>query len=707
MKGENLINCIFDPDRNLLGCSALQANRLQTLLQTMVDKKAVVEELLRLSRHLSVHLSDSESSGALLAQLGDVQEEWRCLVGSLKRAFWHASNSVCQHSVIMKKIEELKVKLEVLQKIKFQSLDIFDDLCLRSELKLYNQRCLRFQAQIDSLALFPLGQKEKDEIRCSLLDLKTLINVTKSQLGSNTYKCYSALSVKANEDLQEWILGAKEAEIHIAVGQELALFPEEAWVQIAEMKRFQTDFQSRRWKVRVGTERLKDTYMDKEEILKVLEATEGLYENLDQSLKLTLDTMKKNLKDREKLFFQLANMETWLAEIIAKRDPYTHVDSISKADIIKLQSELKSHKSSTVDLENHLKLLEAVMDSCREVYPELSPGESRYLVNRLSGLWAVIDGLLAHKKASSWELEELIFERRSSDEELSIIQTSLQQISVALDQERFPLSQETILTSEHLMHMLIEHQWEVQELQHCQEAKRSPLLCTIGELQDKCKALSVNVFEQDKYLHLRKQMEESVNIAREQVHHVKATPVSEGERFRLCQTLLVELPLVKTQCQEAADQLEAIAQELSPQQLHSERKTIIQNVETLVFWEHSITEDIKYVENKLLLGLDFSSEFPAFIELLQKIRAELSEAKPVKPDEKDIDIKLQRCWIIWRNLECGMRVLEGLGQKETDTRNYEELHSLRNAAKQQCRLRMVSLFFNFLFHVFMIDSSKI
>lgn len=703
IRSGGVIGCTFGSDRNALGSSALQADGLQALLQTMATKKGMLEELLCLGSQLSVHLSDSESSGALLAQLGDVQEEWRHLAGGIKTAFWHTSNTVCQHSLIINNIGELKAKLEALQKLQFRSHDTFGYLCLRAELKLDSQLCLSFQAQVDSLALISLGQKEKDEIMHNLHDLKSLINVTKSKLDTNTYNCYGTLTAKANKQIQEWVGWAKEAENHIAIGQKLTIFPEEACVQMAQMKKFQTDFSSKRSKLRVETQQMKDAFTEREEILQVLEATEDLYETVDQKLRDSLDTMKKNLEKREKLFLQLANMDAWLVETASKREPYIYVDSISKADIGKLENELKSNKSSTVALENHLKQLEAVVGSCREISADLSPGESRYLVNHLSGLWALLDGLVAHEKASGWELEELIFMRRSSEEELSNIQMSLHQISVALEQERFPLSHETILTLEHLMHMLIEHQWEVQELQHCQETKRSSLLCTIGELQDKCKALSVNAYEQDKYLHLRKQMEESTSIAREHTQCVHATSLSVGERFRLCQTLLVELPLVKTQCQEAADQLEAIAQDLSPLELHSERQRIIKNVETLGSWEQSIREDITYQEDKILLGLNFSSEFPVFIEHLQKIRAELRVAEPVKPDEKVIDIKLQRCWVIWRNLECGVRVLEGLGQKEKiDMKNYKELYSLKSAAKQECQLRMVSSVITF-----MVCSSKV
>lgn len=680
-----------------MGSSALQADKLQALLQTMVQKKNMMEELLQLSSQLSGHLSDAESSGALLAQLGDVQEEWRLLEGSIKRALQHASSSTSQSSLLIKEAEQLKAKLEALQTSNFQSHDSKSGLefvCLTTDLKLYGQIYLHLQSQSDALVHFSLGRKEKDEIKRNLQELGSLLNVTKTKLDTSAYSCGGISSAKINKQLQDLIMWAKQAENHISIGEKLALFPEEARIQIAEMKKFQTDIWYRRSKMQVEVEHMKDVAsdMEKEDRDQVLKTIEDLYGAIADSLDHVLNTMKKNLQEREKLLCQLASMDTWLAETHAKRDPCAHVDSISKADVRKLVDELKSHKLATLEIESQLKLVEAMADSCREIAVGLSPGESRYLVNRLSGLWTELDGLLAHEKATSWELEELIHEQNSSDEELSTIQASLQQISTDLQQQRFPLTQETFPTIAHLKHMLMEHQCQVQELQHCQEAERSSLLCTIGELQDQCKALSIHVFEQDKYLHLRRQMEESRDIAKEQIQRAKDKTVSVGERFRLCQTLLVELPLVKTQCQEAADQLEAIAQELYPSELKSERQRIQSTVKTLVSWEHSVTDDIKSLEANFLLGLHFSSELPALMELFQRTRVELEGAEPVNPDENAIDIALRRCWVIWRNMESGMRVLEGLGRKEKiNLKNYKELYSLRDATMQECHLRMVSL----------------
>ncbi|KAM6906809.1 nesprin-2a [Lycodopsis pacificus] len=680
-----------------LRSSALQADKLRGLLQTMVQKKDMMEKLLQISSQFSVHLSDAESSGALLAQLGDVQEEWRLLEGGIKRALQHASSSASQSSLLINEAEQLKAKLDALRQSNFQSDDsksALERVCLTTDLKLYNQLYLHLQSQTDALVHFSLGQKEKDELNCSLKELRSLLNVTKSKLDTSTHSCGGIPSAKINKQLQDLIIWAKQAEIHISIGNKSALFPEDARIQIVEMRKFQTDIWFRRSKMQVEVEQMKAgvSDMENEESDQILNTIQDLYEAISESLDQVLDTMKKNLQEREKLLCQLASIDAWLAETCAERDPYPHVDNVSKADVRMLESELKSHKLAAVEIEGQLKRVDAMADSCGAIAVRSSPGESRYLVNRLSGLWTELVGLLAHEKASSWELEELIHELTTSDEELSSIEASLKQISTDLAQQRFPLTHETLSTIAHLKHMLMEHQCQVQGLKHCQEAKRSSLLSTIGELQDQCKALRINAVEQDKYLHLGRQLEESRHLAKEQIQRAKDETISVGERVLLCQSLLVELPLVKTQCQEVADQLEVIAPELEQSELNPEKQKIHRTVETLDSWEHSVTDDIKNLEAKLLLGLHFSSERLALIELFQRTRVELEGVEPVHPDEKAIDIALTRNWIIWRHMESGMRVLEGLGRKEKmNLKNYNELYSLRDATMQECHLRMESL----------------
>lgn len=690
-------------NRDAVGSSALQAEKLQGLLQTMELKSDMMEELLRLSTQLSVHLSKAESSGALFAQLGDVQEEWRLLKGSIKIALQHASNTASQSSLLIKEAEQLKEKLEALHKSNIfmqssgkihDSKSMMELLHLTADLKLYHQLYLHLQSQADALVHFSLGQKEKTEIKHNLQELGSLLNVTKSKLDTLTRSTGCISSAKINNQLRDLFMWAKRVENNGSIGKKLALFPEEARIQIIDMKKCQTDILTGRSKIQAEVKEMKAiaSDMDNEECDQVLKTVKDLYGSIADSFDQVLNTMKKNLREREKLFGQLASMDDWLAETHAKRDPCAHVENVSKANARKLERELKIHKLATVEIESQLHLVETMTERCKDIAAGLSPGESRYLVNRLSGLWTELDVLLAHEKATSWEIEELVHERTASDEELSTVQDSLKQISTDLKQLQFPLAKDTLPALAVLKHMLMEHQCQIQDIQHCQETKRSSLLCSIGELQDRCKALSIHAFEQDKYLHLRGQMEESRDIAKEQIQRAKDKKIKVGERFRLCQSLLVELPLVKTQCQGAADQLEVIAQELYPSDLNSERQRIQQTVEMLVSWENSVTDIIKNLETKLLLGLRLSSELPALMELFQCTRLELQKAKPLNPDEKAIDSALQRCWVIWRNMESWMRVFEALGHKEKiKMKKYKELFSLRDTAMKECHLYMVSL----------------
>ncbi|XP_034018265.1 nesprin-2 isoform X1 [Thalassophryne amazonica] len=688
-------------DLQTLGSSACQAEKLSFLQQTMKQKKGMLDTLLQLSSHLSAHLSDSESSGALLAQLGDVQEEWRLLEGSIKRSLWLASNATSQYGLIVKEAKHLQAKLEALQESNLslqssQTIPVYkktlEYISLGADLKLYIQLHLHLQSWSDALGRFSLGRQEKDEIKRILEELGSSLSVTRSKLDSS-----AGTTSKVDQQLRSLIIWAKQADHYIAVGTRLALFPEEARIQIAKMKKFQIDVLSRQAKMQTEVEMIKASTSEvgnerKDQVLISLLAIEKLYEAAADSLDRALIAAKVNLQHREELLCKLASTDAWLAERLSERHSCHRVENASKADPQKLEIELRAHKSTIMEIESHLTLLETLAESCKVTAVGLRPGESRYLVNRLSGLWMELDGWLAHEKAACWELEELIREQISSYDEFSTILSSLKQISDDLEQQRFPLTHGSIANIGLLKHMLIEYQCQIQDLQHCQEAKRSVLLGTIGELQDRCKALSCSTVEQEKYLQHRRQMEESQDIAKSQIQRAKDKTVDADERFRLCQTLLVEFPLMKIQCQDTADQLEAIAQELDPSELSIEKERIRCSVESLVSWENSVTEDLKSLEAGLLEDLYVCPELSALTKLFHRARVALEGFEPVNPHIKGIDITLQRYWVIWRSLETGMRIFKALGyQEKMNLSSYKELYFLMDATMQECHFQMESL----------------
>jgi len=684
-----------------VGCSSVQAQKIGTMLQTMEQKKDLMRELLHSSSDLSPHLREAESSGALLAQLGYLQEQWRLLEATLKRALRHASASSSRSAQLLKTARRLQAKVTALEELCTSLRPCGESrgspcsltlqfTCLTCDLKTYSKLYLHIQSQADALCHFSLGQKEKEELECVLWQLQCSLTVTKGQLDDLTPDIRGVPLPDVVQQLEDLVMWAKRAENHIAMAHMIALFPEEARVQMAEMRQLRCDTLAKRSQFNSV---VFDVDQNNSDVVNSLRIVEDLYEAIDDSSAGVLESMEKSLQEREDLLRKLTSMDTWIADAHISRNPCIPIENTSKAEMLELERQLSVHKLATDKIKKQIAQVNILIENCGRTAVELNPAESRYLINRLSGLWTELEGLMAHERASSWEFEELIHERTSSNEELASIQASLNQISTDLQCQSFPLTAEALSAAECMAHALMEHQFQVQELQHCQEEKRSSLLCDIGELQDQCKTLTVHATEQEKYLHLLKEMEKSRDIAEGQIQCSRVEATSLGDRFRLCQTLLVELLLVKTQCQVAADQLEAIAPDLSPSQLLSERQRIQGTVETLVVWEHAITENIQNLESRLLEGLRLHTELPAMMDHLRRTRQELLEVEPVNPEEKAIDAALQRCWVIWRNLESWMRVVQALGRKEKrNLRTHDELNSLADACMHDCHSQMVSTF---------------
>ncbi|XP_036841097.1 nesprin-2 isoform X1 [Oncorhynchus mykiss] len=687
--------------------SALQAEKLHTLLCNIEQQKGMMGELLQVCCQVSAHLSEVEGSGALLAQLGDLQEEWRLLEGTGNRGLRHASIGSSQSSILLQKAEQLHCKLETLQKsiTLLQSSQLQHDThkaleltYITADLKAFNQQYLHLLGQSEDFTQFSLGQKEKEDVECTLQSLSSLLASTQRLLSAQSYSIAKPSLAKIIKQMQDLIIWAKQAENHISAGEKVALFPEEARLQIASMRKLQSEILARRSRVHYKVEDLKELISDEGEIDKVLSSMKtlkDLYETVSDNSARILKEMEAVLEEREKMLVQISKVNTWLAVAHHEREVTADVENVSKDTIPDLESKLQFHMGAIKEAERQLAVTDALLETCMEVSSGLSPAESHFLVNRLTGLRTEVDRMVAHEKAAQWELEELLHTRTSSAEELAAVQASVQQIWADLERQRFPVTKDSLSAIEPLTHMLLEHQCQIQELQYCQEDQKSALLRTIGELQEKVKTLHHHALEHEKYLTYRQRMEDSREVAKERAQCSKDKRVSVGERFSLCQALLVELPLVKTQCQDASDQLEAIAQDLHLSDrmlLLSERQRIRQTVENLDSWELAITDDVKNLEGKLLEGLRFCTELPAMMDLLQQVRQELTEFDPVKPDVRTINIALRRCWVIWRNVESVMRVLEALRQREqVEMSQCGELHTLRNDIVQKCHAYMENL----------------
>uniref|UniRef100_A0AAY5KVL8 KASH domain-containing protein n=1 Tax=Esox lucius TaxID=8010 RepID=A0AAY5KVL8_ESOLU len=690
-----------------LGSSALLAERLHTQLCSMGQQKGMIGELFQVCCQVSAHLSEDERSGMLLAQLGELQEKWRFLEGAGNRALRHITISFSQSSMLLEEAEQLNGKLQAFQKsiTLLQSSKLQHDVhrvlqltFMTADLKALNQKYLCLQGKSEAFIQCFLGKKEKDNMECTLQELGMLLESTQSLLYVQPLSIANPCLAKITKQMQDLIVWAKQTEYHITAGKNLSLFPEEARLQIASMRKLQSEILVRHSNVHSKVEDLKALISDEREIDKViasLKTLEDLYETISETSACTLNEMESVLEEREKMLGQILKVNTWLAVGKHEREVTAGVENVSKDTVQDLESKLQFQKDAIKEAERQLAVTDALLGTCMEVCLGLSPAEINFLINWLTGLRTEVDIVLAHEKACHWELEELIHAWTFSAEELGDIQMSVQEICANLDKQEFPVTKNSLYTIEPLIHMLLDHQCQTHELQYCQETQKSVQLQTIGKLLERTKTLHNHALEYEKYLGNRQGIVDYKDVVKEQAQGVIDKKVSVGERFRLCQVMLVELPLVKVLCHDVADQFEAISQDLhlSERKLQiSERQWIQQTVENLDSWELTTMENAKQLELQLLEGLKFYTELPATIDLLQQFRQELMDSNPVEPDITAIRLLLQRCWVIWRNMESGMRVLDALGQREkVDISLCEELHSLRNEVVDRCQARMESL----------------
>ncbi|KAJ8009226.1 hypothetical protein DPEC_G00086690 [Dallia pectoralis] len=673
----------------------------------MGQQKGMIEELFQVCCQVSSHLSEDERSGKLHAHLGELQEKWRFLEVAGNRVLRHISIGSSQSSRFLQEAKQLHDKLQafqnsitILQSSKSQH-DVHRVLqmtFMSADLNVLNQQYLYLQRQSKALSNVLPGKKENENMECTLQELGVLLDFTQRLLCVQSLSIANPSLAKITKQMQEFIVWAKQTEYHITAGKNIALFPEEARVQIASMRKRQSEILARQSKVHSKVENMNRLISDERELYKVmssLKTLEDLYETISQTSACTLTEMEAALEKREKMLIQILKVNTWLAVGKHEREVTAGVESVSEHTVQDLEGKLLFQMCAIKEAERQLALTDALLETCIEISLGLSPPESDFLIGWLSSLQNEVDIVLAHEKASHWELEELLHAWTFSVEELAAIQTSVQEIWVNLDKQTFPVTKDSLYTIEPLIHMLLDHQCQIHELQYSQETQKSAQLRTIGKLLERTKSLQYLALEQEKYLRHQWCIEDHMDVAKELAQHASDKHVSVEERFSLCQAILVKLSQMKILCRDAADQLEAISQDwqLSERKWQmSEMEWIKQTVELLDSRELTAMDTAKHLELQLVQSLEFHNELPAMINLLQQFRLELTESNPVEPDITDINIALRRCWVIWRSMESGMQILEALGQRElVDISLCEELHSLRKDVVERCQERMESL----------------
>ncbi len=664
----------------------------------MQTKRGILEELLQTYSQISAHLSETEGPVACIEPFRTLQERWQTMERVASSSLLCANFCTAEVAALLHEARELHHKLELLEEsvsLPHPSQGPMDcqsspqEVVRTAGLAVLTERYLYLLEVSQALSSSPLGKKELRDVEDAMQGLKSQLALTQEKHSSQTSNgngCSPIMRI-----IRNYVTWAKKTENKVSGRRRLSLFPEEASHQVNHMKKLQSEISLKKIQLASVLKELKEevTGLGEEDSLSpTLDSLEHLYVKLTEKTECAVAEMNRMFHIRERLWKQITDSSSWLTSVLEKESGKT-VASEPKTTIPELRVQLQVCTEALKDAERQANNLETLLDEIKNVNHGLSVSESFQLINRLTALQEEVSRVVNRKWALHWVLEELLHAQESSAEEQNIILKSLRQISADVTRQKYPITRDSLLALEPVKHMLLELLCKVPEIAHCPDPRRKEMLNAVLDLLRRIHLLELQTEEHEEYLILRQHMEDSREAGKKSLLQIVDSSVGADVRLGFCQTLLVELPLVRMTCQEAADHLEAISKDLYPSQLTAERHKIHLVIEQLASWEVTVKNEAKTIECSLAERLGWPIDLSPLTELFNIVRQKLKETICLEPDNKTIDTQLRKHWMLIHTVESVLRMLEHC-RKEVDVESYQMTIDLGQITLNDCGMHMVS-----------------
>lgn len=672
--------------------------KLNAFLKNMQKKRGILEELLQTCSQISAHLCETEGPVACIEPFRTLQERWQTMEWVASSSLWCANICTAEVAALLQEARELHHELELLEKSvslphpsqgQMDCQSALQETVRSADLAVLTEHYLYLLEVSQALSSSPLGKKELRGVEDAMQGLNSQLALTQEKLGSKTSNgngCSPIMRI-----IRDYVTWAKQTESKVSGRRRLSLFPEEASHQVNHMKKLQSETSLKRFQLASVLKELREevTGLDEEDSMSpTLDSLEDLYIKLTKKAECSVAEMNRMFHIRERLWKQITDSSSWLTSVLEKESGKT-VASEPKTTIPELRVQLQVCTEALKDAERQANNLETLLDEIKNVNHGLSVSESFQLINRLTALQEVVSSVVNRKWALRWVLEELLHAQESSAEEQNIILKSLRQVSADVTRQKHPLTRDSILALEPVKHMLMKLLCKVPEIPHCPDPRRKEILNAVLDLQRRTHLLELQAKEHEEYLILRQHMENSREAVKKSLLQIVDSSLGADIRLGFCQTLLVELPLVRMTCQEAADHLEAISKDLYPSQLTAERHKIHLVFEQLASWEVTVKNEAKTIECSLAEQLGSPTDLSPLTELFNSLQQQMKETICLEPDNKTIDAQLRKHWMLIQTIESVLRMLEHC-RKEVDVESYQMTIDLGQRTLNDCGMHTVS-----------------
>lgn len=693
--------------------SSEEAERLSSLQRSIEENRMAHEEMFASHAKLSPRLSQSERTVTHNEQR-NLQEMLRGLESAVERTLYHTNINSHETSSLLSSISSLQEYMDTISKdleakssaaTKWNCKKAQELMVANAEVKAAHQKYLHLQQLTEVLLLNSHWKKETKEIQQRLQRVKDQLCHTEELLSSHMQSSSNPIMEKIMVVMRDGLAWAKQTETDIEGRRKrIALLPEEVHRQLRDLKKMQSEVMAKQGQLESLVEEVTELLpqLDQVEEVPMVRSSLGSLQELSKSttekLAKAVREMESGLQTREKLSEQIADLDSWVVV-------YLHREACRSADNeLRSPAELDRRASqiqeTLAEAEKQAAVTEALIMKSKGIASELSIAENCQLFNKLTNLQDDIRAIRSYEKANKNDLDELTKTVDSCKKNLVTVEKSLRQMLVDLSRHRYPITRESLQALEPFKHLILEHKSQVDLLQPwiLQQNTRE-LYSVISELHSKMATLEIKSRDHERYLYMRQCVEDLKENVQEQVGQTKEDSKELEEKYKLCQTLIIQFPLIKLLSEETQCKLQMISVDLYPSQLNAEQRRLKQNEDSLVTLEITLYNNLSVIERNLLRELDLNSEKEAAQAFLWKTQQELQELPVLEPDEAVIKNEHQRIVSLKKMIESRMRMLEALEQK-TGTRQgsgSQNLMDLKNAVLNECDSQMASCIVLFCF----------
>lgn len=671
----------------------------------MEQERTVLGELIQTHSQLSPHLSQPESAAAL-SQQSVLQSEWKALERSAEKSLHNVSTYTKESFDLLEDINTLKEHLENFHKIleshwisssAWDSKRVQEMIGLSAELTAAKQRYLDVHENFEALSQSCNFKTEVYNIQQGLWSVKDHIDLIGEELDFSLPTSNNPSMVKIVKVITEALAWAKKTRYDIENRErKVSLLPEEVHRQIKDLKKLNSDMTSKQIQLSTLTKEVTEMIPDLDKpdvpvVTSLLELLASLSKSTEERIAAAMEEIQLSLQTREKISEQITEVDSWIQTHLHKESlSREELQSLSAAD---LDQRLRQSQDTLQEAEKHSGIAEALQMKSKDITSELSISENAWLYEKLSKLQEDIKGIINYEKSSILEIKDILQNRELSEQKMSSFEQKLREITIDMKGHTFPITKDSLDAIEPIKRILVEHKFQVEQINTSAEGKRRELLCVISELHHKMNTFRIKSQIHERFLSLKQRVEDLRENLELYVPKTKDESIGKEERYKFCQSLLAQIPLIKLMYKEASDELLNISPDLYPSQLTTEQERLKQNLETFNTWETAIQNNLQIVELDILKDISYLSEQRAVHSFLKEASQVLGKNCEVEINQGAVDDELRRFLKLQKNVEARMRVLEVLEHKnghQQGSRHSKSVAELAKSVLDQCDRRLVS-----------------